>query len=308
MTAQNFSQALRTRNAYISEGATWATTPATPAMTLFSTRKMGLALTRPEIKDTTIRSDAQPRYALQGNTNVAGDIEMAYYAVGTTSPADDFLASALRGSWVSNQLIVGTTFSSFSIEEGDLDTALFRVFTGVTADKVKLVFGGQDGLIATFSCLGSDMTTATAPVTGATYSAEPLALPMMHFNGTFTEGGTTCAYITGLTIDIDSASTANYALGDRHAKNITRGMLTVTATGTAYYPDQTLLNKFLNGTTSSLSASVGDGTHTRTFALNNGVYTSVTPTTTNAGPVMQNFSFTALFDGTSGSTIVVSRT
>jgi hypothetical protein len=307
MTAQ-FSQALRTRNAYISEGATWSTTPATPTMTVFSTRKMGLALTRPEIKDTTIRSDAQPRYALQGNTNIAGDIEMAYYATGTASPADDFLASALRGTWVSNQLIVGSTASSFTIEEADTDTSLYRVFTGVMADKTKLVFGGQDGLLATFSCLGYDMTTATTAITGATYSAEPLAQPMMHFNGTFMEGGTTCAYITGLQIDIDPAATANYALGDRHAKSITRGMLVVTATGTAYYPDQTLLNKFLNGNSSSLSASVGDGTHTRTFAMNNGVYTSVTPTTTNSGPVIQNFSFTALYDGTSGSTIVVTRT
>lgn len=306
MTASNFSQPLSTRNGYIPE-VSWSTTPATPAMTIFPSRKMALALTRPEIQDTTIRSDGQPRYSLQGNTNVAGDIEMAYYAVATASPCDDFLASALHGTWVTNTLKIGTTESSFTIEETNLDTSLARVFTGCKTDKAKLVFGGADGLVATFSMLGYDMTTT--PLASSTYSAEPLALPMMHYNGTFQEGGTTCAYLTGLTIDIDPVTSPKYALGDRHAKVISRdGLFRIVATGTAYYPDQSLMTKFLSGTSSSLSASVGDGTHTRTFTINNGVYTSLVPQSSNSGPVIQNFSFTALYDGGSASTIVVTRT
>lgn len=307
MTVYNFSQALRTRNAYIAE-ATWATVPATPAMTVFSTTKMGLAYTTTEIQDTSIRSDRMQRYSITGNKNIAGDIEMRWYASGTSSPADDLMASVLRGAWVSNSLVVGNTETSFTMEDANLDTGLYRVFTGVKADKAKIVFGGGDGLTVTFSCTGHDMQANTVAITGATYGSEPTATPMLHFNGSFTEGGTTCAYLTGLTLDFDAQQTANFALGDQYAKSLTPGMLRVTGTGTAYFPDHTLLTKFLNGTQSSLSASAGDGTHTRTFTFNNIKYTALTAVPGNSGPVMQNFSFTALYDSGSSSVVTVART
>jgi hypothetical protein len=302
-----FSQGLRTRNAYITE-ATWATVPATPAMALFSTTKNGLAYTANEIKDTAVRSDRMQRFSLTGNKNIAGDIEMKWYAAGTTSPADDFLASLLRGTWVSNSLVVGTTESSFTLEEGNLDTNLFRVFTGVKTDKAKIAFGGGEGLTVTFSCHGHDMQLATAPITGATYGSEPVATPMLHFNGSFLEGGATCAYLTGLTIDLAAGQTQNFALGDQYVKSLTPGMLEVTGTGTAYFPDHTLYTKFVNGTASSLSASSGDGTHSRTFTMNNIKYTALNTPTVNTGPVIQNFSFTALYDSGSSSVITVTRT
>jgi hypothetical protein len=307
MTTLTFSQGLRTRNAYIAE-ATWATVPATPAMTIASAMKNGLAYTANEIKDTNVRSDRMQRFSLTGNKNIAGDIEMKWYAAGTSSPADDLLASLVRGTWVSNALVVGTTESSFTFEEGNMDTNLFRVFTGVKADKAKIVFGGGEGLTVTFSCHGHDMQLATAAITGATYSAEPIATPMLHFNGSFTEGGATCAYLTGLTIDLNAQQTQNFALGDQYVKSLTPGMLEVSGTGTAYFPDHTLYTKFLNGTASSMSASSGDGTHSRTFTMNNIKYTALNTPTTNSGPVIQNFSFTALYDSGTSSVISITRT
>jgi hypothetical protein len=307
LTTLNFSQGLRTRNAYIAE-TTWATVPATPAMSIASATKMGLAYTANEIKDTAIRSDRMQRYSLTGNKNIAGDIEMKWYANGTSSPADDLMSSLLRGAWVSNSLVVGTTESSFVFEEGNLDTTLFRVFTGVKADKAKIVFGGGEGLTVTFSCTGHDMQLATAPITGATYSTEPVATPMLHFNGSFTEGGAACAYLTGLTIDLDAGQTPNFALGDQYVKSLTPGMLHVTGTGTAYFPDHTLYTKFVNGTQSSMSASSGDGTHTRTFTLPNIKYTAITAAPVSAGPVIQNFSFSALYDTSTSTVITVART
>jgi hypothetical protein len=300
----NFSQNLRTRIAVVPE-TTWGTTPATPSMTLLPVTAFGLNLTRNELKDQSIRSDRMQRYSISGNSQVGGDIALDYCDDDTT---DSLLACALRGAWSTNVLAVGTTDSSFTIEQGSLDTSLYSVYNGVKVDKAQINIALNDVVKMSFSCIGHGMVAGTAAITGATYGAEPQLNPFTHYAGTIKEGGSVCGYLSQVQIDIGSGSQANFALGDTFAKNITYGLAEVTGTATAYFQDLTLLNKFLNGTASSIDVTVTDGAGgSREFKMANIKYTSGTKQTANSGSITLNMAFTALYDATTGTPLQITR-
>lgn len=300
-----FSQNLRTRIALIAE-ATWGTTPTTPAFNLLpNVTGFGLNLTRNELKDQSIRSDRMQRYSISGNSQVGGDIA---FEMADDDTQDALLANVMRSAWSSNVLTVGTTDGSFTIEQASLDTSLFSVYNGVKVDKYSISIGLNDAVKCSASLIGHSMVEGTTAITGATYGSEPQLSPFTHFAGTIKEGGATSGILTGMSLEIDSGSSAAFALGDTFAKQIPMGLCTVTGSVTAYYTDLAMLNKFLNGTASSLDVTVTDGNGgSREFKLPNIKYTGATKQLSASGPITLTLPFTALYDSGTSTVLQVTR-
>lgn len=298
-----FSQNLRTRIAITPE-STWGTTPATPAYDILPVTSFGLNLTKNELKDTAFHADRMQRYSLSGNSQVGGQIGVDV----ASNIADDLLAAALKGVWNADDLKVGTTDSSFTIEVGSTDTDLYSVYTGVRVDKATITIGLNDVVKATFDCIGKDVTFNTAATAGATYNAEPTSQPFTHFSGAVKLGGTTAAYLTGITFNIGSGTTADYVLASSTAAAITYGMNEISGTMTAYLVDNSLKTAFATGATSSVDVKVTDPANAyRQYICPLIKYTSVTEQRSTSGAVTLNIGFTALYDSTSGTVMEVKR-
>lgn len=302
MAEQKFSQNLRTRIAMVQE-TVWGDTPANPAMTLLPVTAFSLNLTRNELKDTSIRADRQARYSISGNSTVAGDIGVDL----APTFALTLLASAMKGvTDVNGETKVGVTQTSFTCEQGSLDTNLYSVYTGLVVDSAQISIGLNDVLKATFSVIGQDMAVAEVPMTGATYSDEPVEDPYTHFSGTIKENGVACGYLTQMEINLASGSVANYALGDTFAKNITFGMSDITLSTTAYFKDHVLLNKFLNGNSTSFEITAMNANGDKiTFTVPKVKLTQATKQISTSGSITLSISASALFDTVTSTSLSV---
>ena len=127
------------------------------------------------------------------------------------------------------------------------------------------------------------------------------------FTGVITEGGATLAIVTGCDVNFSQDGQANNVLFDATAQSITLGKVNVTGTLMIRYINNAMKNKFLNGTASSLSFTLGDGT-TKSYTIDMGTvkYTSTT-TDTGENELTQTMNFTAIYDTSDASTLVITR-
>jgi hypothetical protein len=68
-----------------------------------------------------------------------------------------------------------------------------------------------------------------------------------------------------------------------------------------------MYNKFVNGTASSIDVKLDDGTNTYQFFFPNVKYTGATKTINGNGPISLSMPFKALYDATTTSHVVITR-
>lgn len=247
-----FAQGSRTQLAYISE-VTYGTTPASPAMVSlpFNTHSVDLSKTR--VQSAEITPDRMPRIDRHGQRTVSGDL------VVEMRPADyDFLLEgALFGAFTTNVLNTGTTVKSFTLEDGALDIAQYRAFTGCMVNTMQLSIAPNQMTMATFGIVGKDMTQSATPL-DASLTAASGNEPFDSFSGAITEGGTAIAYVNSIDFTLNNNLSPTFALGDVDTTQMEFGMSTLEGTMTVYYQDAALITKFLNETESSLQMVLDD--------------------------------------------------
>jgi len=292
----------KVRKTYVEE-VTFGTTPGTPAMVEVPFISSGLNLTKAFLEDPSIQSDRQEHFGRHGNRSTAGDISFAY----TYGNFDAFLESVLMSAWSTDVLKVGSTQKSFSIEVGHTDIDQYLVYTGVVMDGLSLEVN-LDGVVqSTFSVLGKNMT-----VSGSELDATPTEAgsyePFVHFEGTFKEGGSTVADLTGISLSVSNNSAGNWALGDATVKSISEGKCKVSGTVTAFFEDATYLNKFLNETASSIEFTLTDPAgNSHTFLIPNVKYNGGGTPVNGDGPIYIELPFVGLYDDTEATSIKVTR-
>jgi hypothetical protein len=301
------STGARAKVGYIAE-TVYGTTPATPALVELPFTSFGVNLTRDEYEDNSIRSDRMERYSLSGNRTVGGSIDVNL----THSLYDPLLESLCQSTFTTNVLKVGTTRKSFTVEEQALDITQFRVYTGLIIDKADITIPASGIVTAKFDVIAKDQSalSGTTIDSDATYTA-PAVKPPFTDNGTagfVKEGGAAVGYVTNLTFTVDNGHTKNYAVGTNVIRDVTPGMAKVTGTVTVFFEDAVMYNKFINGTASSIDVKLDDGTNQLEFAFPNVKYTGATKTISGNGPVTLAMPFKALYDTTSGSNLVITRT
>ncbi len=297
----------RSQVAYIAE-TTFGTTPATPALVRLPFLTWNVNLAKDEYDDMSIQSDRMERYSVTGNRHVSGDIDVNYAPL----YYDALLESVMFGAFSTNVLKVGQTPKSFTVEEAALDIVQYRVYTGVMVDKFSLNVPNNGIITAKFSVVGKDQSALTGITIDSDTTIPTLttSTPMTHTGaaGFFKVGGSAVGYLTSLNLNIDNGLGQNFSLGSSTARGFTPGFAKVTGTAQVFFEDATAYNLFVNGTASSLDFKMDNGTNTHEFNLPVVKFVGATKTISGQGPVTMTFNFKALYDATSTSNLVITRT
>ena len=287
--------------------STYGTTPSTPTWTPCPHTSCSLGVTKDAIVSSKLRSDRQIEDMRHGNEQVGGDIgiELEYGAF------DTLLEALMMGSWTTDVLKAGTTFRSFTFERlfGNLDTPEYHRTEGAVINSLSLEVSPNQMVTGSFGVVGEDLAIATSEVASSTYSADAGNIPFDSFTGSITEGGSSIATVTSLSLNVDNGVEPRFAVGSPITLEPSVGRINVTGTCTVYFTSKTLYEKFLNETESEIVLTLTDlDGNDLEFDLPRIKYTAGNPDVSDEGSVSIALDFQALYNSGDASNLVITRT
>lgn len=299
-----FAQGSRTSLSYIVESS-FGTTPAGNFTNLpFSTHSLNL--TKERVQGNDLQSDRMPRVDRHGNKQAGGDIVVDL----RDGDYDDFLESAMLGTFSTNVLKVGTSPKYFSIEDYAADIDQAKLFTGCTVSSMGISLAPNQMVTTTFSMVGKGMTLSA---TQKTQDAASGAAPFDAYSGDLSIGNvgalSASAIVTAVDFTVDNAFAPTFVVGSDETPALQYGRATVEGTFSAYFEDEALVNRFLNETNSALQVSVNDptGSNEYTFLF---PYIKINSADTSVGGPdsrMVECSFVSLYDSTEETNLKITR-
>ena len=283
---------------------TFGTTPTNPSFTPIRHTGTTLGLSKDSIESEELREDRQVAHYRHGNKSVTGDVnfELSYGGL------DDLLQATLCGTWATNVLLAGTTRRSFTVERHHQDIGKFLRSTGCQFNTMSLSVAPNSMVTGSFGVIGSGFSSSGAALTNATYSAESTTAPFDSFTGAITEGGSAIAIITALELNIDNGMEALYVVGSSDTLLPSIGKSMVTGSVTAYFENTTLMDKFVNETTSALQFTLTDAAgNDYIFLLPKVKYNSGNPEVSGPGAITLTLDFVSLFNSASDKQIKITR-
>ncbi|UIS24743.1 major tail structural protein [Stenotrophomonas phage vB_SmaS-AXL_1] len=300
---------------YVAE-TVYGQTPATPAFKPIRHTGTTLGLSKESLQSEEIRDDRQIADFRHGARQVGGDInfELSFESL------DDLLEAVTLGSWIADgapggegdRLKAGTQRRSFTIERffGDIATVdkPYHRFTGVEMNTLALAISANAMITGTLGTVGSDMSTASAIIVGATYAAPTTTSPLDSFTGTLNEAGVPIAVITEIQLNLENGLEARFVVGSKKSILPSIGRSNVSGTITAYFENSLLLDKFINETESSIVFELPDGAGNKyVFTLPRIKYNGGQPDVEGEGPITLSMPFQALLDSTTQTNIIIDR-
>lgn len=300
-----FAQNSRSRLAYGVQ-ADFDTVANTFTNLPFSTHS--LDLTKERVQGTDINPDRMRRVDRHGNRQTAGDI----VADLRDSDFDDFLEAAMLGSFINNKLKTGTTPKYFSIEDYSADIDQSRLYTGQTVSSMAISIAPNQMVTATFTMVGKDMVQSdtektVTPSSGASpFDSYSGALQIGDTGGVLSNNGR----VSAIDFSVANNFTPTFVIGSDVTPELSYGMSTIEGTLTTFYEDESILNRFLNETETTLSISVDDPTGLNTYEfvfprikINSGTVS----VSGEEGSRMVESSFVALYDSTVETDLSITR-
>lgn len=285
------------------------TTPASPVFKALRHTGTTLGMSKESLQSEELRDDRQIADFRQGAMQTGGDIniELSYGSF------DDLLEAVLLGTWTANVLKAGVVRRSFTIERffGDIVSAdkPYHRFTGVEFNTLSLSITANAMLTGTLGVVGIGMSTGTAILTGATYTAATTTSPMDSFTGTLQEAGTPIAVITEITLSLENGIEPRFVVGSKQSIRPSIARSNLTGQITAYFENSLLLDKFINETESSITFEMPDGAGNKyTVLIPRIKYTGGQPDVDGEGPITLAMPFQALLHPGTGSNIQITRT
>lgn len=288
--------------AYIAE-TTFGTTPTTPQTQLIEFSNFSGNLNAETLSDPSINPNRQRTYARRGNVQAEGQLEVVL----CPDNYDAFLAAAMMSDWSTNVLKIGSTRTSFAIEQGFTDITQYRTFNGMVVDTLNISVPTNGLVTARFGLKG----TNTSAFSGTSIDSTPTAITskdkFFHEGGTFKEGGTTVGYLSQIDFTLNNGYDASYALGSTGVRDMVYGNVGITGTVTGLFESVTLYNKFVNNTDSSIEFTLASGAETMTFLFPKVKYTSGNIPVQGDGPVVVEMQFEAIYDTTEATALKITR-
>lgn len=218
------------------------------------------------------------------------------YAAGpaTTTEAGNGAQAATTNREILQQ---GATIHSYSIMRKFIDIAEFVVFSGCRVNKMTLNIKPNAVVEGTVSLVGVDMS-ASEPA-GATYGSTTTTSSMDNFSAQALEDNVVIATLTAIDISLDNGVEAKFVVGKKAAANLLWGRSEASGKATLLFADQTMLEKFLNETESSVQLTLEDreGNAYR-LLMNKVIYTSGDQNMSGEKEIPLEMSFDALHDTT----------
>lgn len=164
----------------------------------------------------------------------------------------------LKGQHIRN----GVTPISYSFEKQFADVSTFHEFTGMRIGTMSLDLASQAILTGSLTFTGKGQTTSSATVASATTAAS--TNDVMNASGNVAriwEGGNAVsgAVFQSLSLELTNNTRDQPQIGSDDLAGIGLGRCEVTGSLTAYFEDNTYVNKFTNNTASNIRFQVTDG-------------------------------------------------
>jgi len=299
-----FAQGSRSSLAFVVENS-FGSTPTSPAMRELPFTSHSLNLTKQTVEGNDIQSDRIPRVNRHGNRQAGGDISFDL----RETDYDEILESAFFSSFnTSGVMKVGTTEKFLTIEDRAEDIGQFKQFTGMSVSQLQVNIAPNQMVQCTATMIGQDMVLAQTELgSPSAASGNP---PFDSFTGTINEGGSTIAIVSQLQFSINNSQQPTFVVGQSFTPQLEFGRAVVEGTLTAYFEDNTLYDKFINETESSIEVTVTD-------AASGGDYTFLFPAVKyNGGDVgvqdpqsrLISLPFVAIYDSTEATNLKLTKT
>lgn len=127
------------------------------------------------------------------------------------------------------------------------------------------------------------------------------------FTGLAQVDGTTIAIVTGIDLKVDQTATASNVLFDASAQQISLGTVNVTGSVVVRFINNEIKKRFLNGTDTDLSFTLGATSKMYKFDLSKCKLTS-SSTDSAETELTQTLAFTATYDPTDATSLMITRT
>ena len=309
-----FAQGSRSSLSYIVE-STFGTTPSGNFTNLpFSTHSLNL--TKDRVAGNDIQADRMPRVDRHGNRTASGDIVVDL----RNGNYDSLLESLMFNAWdaspvgAPDELKVGTTLKSLSVEDylADIDQA--KLFTGMVVSQASFSMQPNQMITSTFSMVGKDMALST---TEKTVDAAVINQPFDAYSGDFRLGNhdgalSALTAVTSVDFTINNNLNPTFVIGESTTPQLEFGRCEIEGTITAYIEDATLINRFLNETETAFDVSVNDpsGSNEYKFFFPKVKINSADTPVENPQSRLVTLSFVALYDDADGgeaSNLVIYR-
>ena len=301
-----FAQGSRSSLAYIAETA-FGTTPSTPTFAYLPFNTHSIDLTKDRVEGNEIQSDRMTRVDRHGNKQAGGSIETDL----RKADFDELFESAFFSTFSTDVLKVGTTPKYFTMEDEAADISQYRLFTGMAVSNMSVSIAPNQMVTGSFDMVGKTMTqSGSTGSTGGTPTAASSNQPFDSYSGTISDGGSAISIVTSIDFSLANSLAPTFVVGSDAAQSLEYGRAVVEGTMTVYYEDETLINKFLNETESSIEVSVDDptGANSYTFLFPRVKYNGASVPVQNPQSRLITMPFVALYDATEDTNIKLTRT
>ena len=301
-----FAQGSRSSLAYIAE-TSFGTTPSTPTFAYLPFNTHSIDLTKDRVEGNEIQADRMTRVDRHGNKQAGGSIETDL----RKADFDELFESAFFSTFSTDVLKVGTTPKYFTMEDEAADISQYRLFTGMAVSNMSVSIAPNQMVTGSFDMVGKTMTqSGSTGSTGGTPTAASSNQPFDSYSGTISDGGSAISIVTSIDFSLANSLAPTFVVGSDAAQSLEYGRAVVEGTMTVYYEDETLINKFLNETESSIEVSVDDptGANSYTFLFPRVKYNGASVPVQNPQSRLITMPFVALYDATEDTNIKLTRT
>jgi len=274
--------------------------PANMRQIRFSGTELGLR--RQMVESDEIRTDRQIADVIPGLSLVEGDIDFELSYGGF----DELMAGALYGEWSGNTLITGTKEHSFTIERGFTDIHDYQIYTGCVVDELSLTVQPESLITGRFGIVGRDVTHQGSALDAAPEAPTSNA-PLDSFQAEIWEGGSRLAHVTEIDLNIKNGVERAFALGEAEASQMLPGISRVSGSVSAFFEVDSLIQKVLAATESSLEIRLFGAGGGYQILLPKVMYTALDIPVKGERAVIMTLPFTGIFDETAGTNIKITR-
>lgn len=259
-----FAQGSRSSLSYVVENS-FGVTPSSPAMKALPFTSHSLNLSKERVQGNDIQSDRMPRVDRHGTRQAGGDISFDL----RETDYDDFLESAFFSSFdTSGVMKIGTSPKYLTIEDAANDISQFKQMTGMAVSSLSFSIAPNQMVQCTATMVGKDQELAQSSL--GSPSASSGNNPFDSFSGSINEGGSSIAIVSSLDFSISNSLSPTFTVGNETTTQLEYGRAVIEGSLVAYFEDNSLIDKFIDETESSLEVTVDDPT-------SGGAYTFLMP-------------------------------
>lgn len=189
----------------------------------------------------------------------------------TVSDPDGVMVTVSSGSgrtiaYPGKRLDLGTNLKTLTIERAFAGVGKYQAFRGCALTRLALGIRPEAIVSGTFDILGMIAAAMSgSSISGTTASPRLTTTPLASFEGSIYEGGSVAAVVTGLDVDLNANRSLAAVIGSKYSPDVYQGRIEAGGTLVAFFEDETMLNKFVNETESSIYVKLEDPAAPTTF-------------------------------------------